>query len=391
MTWGLADDSRTEAEDRAFWDIWPDQDNDMKTNQKLTLGLMVVWALLVICDRAYSQNEATTPIKLRVGVMEAPPLFMKTADNHWEGFSAELWQTLAQGMGVSFEYLEFSRMDQLLDAFTRQEIDVIPAMPVRERLISVMDFSQSYLKSGLSIAVPFDGLEYKWARVIQSIFSIQILKAFGLLLLMSLVVGIILWLFERRRNSEMFGDGTLKGIGHGVWWAMVTMTTVGYGDKAPKTMGGRSIAIVWMMFSVIFIASFTANITTTLTLGELRGKVRGFSDLYHARVGSISRSEGFDFLTKQGIAVIPFESLSQGLMAVADKKIDAFILNEEIMRYEIKSKFPGQVQALPGTYDEYFVGIALQPSSPIRKQVNKALLKFMNTENWNELCKRYIE
>ena len=352
---------------------------------------MVVWALLVVCDRAYSQNEATMPIKLRVGVMDAPPLFMKTADNHWEGFSAELWQAVAQRMDVTFEFLGFDSMDQLLDAFTRQEIDVIPAMPVRERLISVMDFSQSFLKSGLSIAVPFDGLEYKWARVIESIFSVTILKAFGLLLLMSLAIGMILWLFERRRNSEMFGDGTLKGIGHGVWWAMVTMTTVGYGDKAPKTMGGRSIAIVWMMFSVIFIASFTANITTTLTLGELRGKVRGFNDLYHARVGSISRSEGFDFLTKQGIAVIPFESLSQGLMAVADKKIDAFVLNEEIMRYEIKSKFPGQVQALPGTYDEYFVGIALQPSSPIRKQVNKALLKFMNTENWTELCKRYIE
>jgi len=50
----------------------------------------------------------------------------------------------------------------------------------------------------------------------------------------------------------------------------VTMTTVGYGDKSPKTLGGRMVALVWMIFSIIFIASFTANITTSLTLSELK-------------------------------------------------------------------------------------------------------------------------
>ncbi len=55
----------------------------------------------------------------------------------------------------------------------------------------------------------------------------------------------------------MFGDGIVDGIGHGIWWAMMTMTTVGYSDKAPKTMGGRIIALIWMIFSIIFIANIT--------------------------------------------------------------------------------------------------------------------------------------
>jgi hypothetical protein len=150
-----------------------------------------------------------------------------------------------------------------------------------------MDFSQSYLKSGLSIAVPAEGAEHKWIRVIEGIFSKQNLKAIGLLVLIFLTAGIIVWSFERRRNSEMFGDGPVQGIGQGIWWAVVTMTTLGYGDKAPKTIGGRIVAIIWMIFSVVFIASFTANITTSLTISELRGRVRGFNDLYTARVGSI--------------------------------------------------------------------------------------------------------
>jgi len=210
-------------------------------------------------------------------------------------------------------------------------------------------------------------------------------------MLLALITGIIVWSFERRKNNEMFGDGTVGGIGHGIWWAMVTMTTVGYGDKAPKTMGGRIVALIWMIFSIIFIASFTANITTSLTITELRGKVRGFNDLYHARVGAVPRSEGYDFLTKQGIAVMPFESLQEGLVGVANKSIDAFVLNEQILKDLVKREFPGRVQVLLETYDEYFVSIALQDKSPLRKPINKALLKFMNTEKWAELMNRYMK
>jgi ABC-type amino acid transport substrate-binding protein len=205
-----------------------------------------------------------------------------------------------------------------------------------------------------------------------------------------MVAGIIVWLFERRKNDEMFGDGTVGGIGHGIWWAIVTMTTVGYGDKAPKTAGGRIVALIWMLFSIIFIASFTANITTSLTITGLRGKVLGLNDLYSARVGSVSKSEGSDFLTRQGIAVISFAGVQDGMAALASGKIDAFVMNEQVLKYQTKKEFPGRVQVLPGTYDEYFVSIALPQNSSLRKPINKALLKLMKTKNWTEMCNRYI-
>jgi ABC-type amino acid transport substrate-binding protein len=342
-------------------------------------------------ENAFSQDAIATSRKLVVGAVVAPPLYMKTADGRWKGLSVELWQALAQQIGLQFEFREYSGFGPMLDAIKNGEIDVIPSVPVEGRFESTMDFSQSYLKSGLSIAVPAEGVEYKWARIFEGIFSKDILKAIGLLVLLSLLAGIIVWSFERRKNSEMFGDGTVGGINHGIWWAMVTMTTVGYGDKAPKTIGGRIVALIWMIFSIIFIASFTANITTSLTISELRGKVRGFNDLYHARVGSVSRSEAFDFLTNQGIAVIPFESIQEGLVEVASKKIDAFVLNDQVLKYQVKGEFPGRLQVLSGIYDEYFVSVALQEKSPLRKPINKALLKFMKTQNWTELQNRYLK
>jgi len=366
----------------------------MLSNHKAILiigcGMLWFWLLLFIPERAFSQVDSAAQRKLVVGVVAAPPAYIKTADNKWEGFSVEIWQAVAQDMGVAFEFREFSNLESLLSALKQREIDVIPALAVSDRFESAMDFSQSYLKSGLSIAVPAEGVDYRWMNVIKSVFSPQILKAIVLLFLMSLVVGIIVWSFEKRRNSEMFGDGNVKGIGHGIWWAMVTMTTVGYGDKSPKTMGGRISAIIWMIFSIVFIAGFTAAITTQLTLTELRGKVHGFNDLYNARVGCIGGSEGFAFLTKKGVAAIPFQSVQAGLSAVASKKIDAFVQDEKILQYLIKKELPGRVQVIAGTFDEYFVSIALQRDSPLRKPINQALLKFMKTESWAELLNRYI-
>jgi ABC-type amino acid transport substrate-binding protein len=123
----------------------------------------------------------------------------------------------------------------------------------------------------------------------------------------------------------------------------------------------------------------------------LRGKVHGLNDLYNAKVGSVSQSEGFDFLTKQGIAVIPFEGIQDGLAAVASRKIDAFVLNEQVLKYQTKREFPGHVQVLPGIYDEYFVSIAVPQNSSLRRPINTALLRLMKTKNWIELRNRYIQ
>jgi voltage-gated potassium channel len=46
----------------------------------------------------------------------------------------------------------------------------------------------------------------------------------------------------------------------GIWWAVTTVTTVGYGDIYPKTDGGRAIAMTIMLVGIGFVALFTAFI-----------------------------------------------------------------------------------------------------------------------------------
>jgi voltage-gated potassium channel len=52
-------------------------------------------------------------------------------------------------------------------------------------------------------------------------------------------------------------------LGVGLWWALQTVTTVGYGDVAPRQVGGRLVGAVVMLEGIAFIAIVTAVITST--------------------------------------------------------------------------------------------------------------------------------
>jgi voltage-gated potassium channel len=52
-------------------------------------------------------------------------------------------------------------------------------------------------------------------------------------------------------------------IGSGLWWAVQTVTTVGYGDHVPTTVAGRLVASLVMLFGIGFLTVVTAAITST--------------------------------------------------------------------------------------------------------------------------------
>ncbi len=54
-----------------------------------------------------------------------------------------------------------------------------------------------------------------------------------------------------------------SSLGSGLWWAVQTTTTVGYGDHVPTTAAGRFLAALVMLFGIGFLAVITAAITST--------------------------------------------------------------------------------------------------------------------------------
>jgi len=72
--------------------------------------------------------------------------------------------------------------------------------------------------------------------------------------------------FERAAN-----DG-IAGIFDAIWWSLVTITTVGYGDISPITIGGRLIAVIVMLMGIGFLGLFTATIASIFVEQKLKAE-----------------------------------------------------------------------------------------------------------------------
>ncbi|XP_078366490.1 uncharacterized protein LOC144650638 [Oculina patagonica] len=98
----------------------------------------------------------------------------------------------------------------------------------------------------------------------------QIWKLFVFCLMAAAISGIIIWFLDHKANSGHFPKSFWNGTREGLWWAIVTMTTVGYGDKTPKSFMGRAYASLWMIIGMLLMSSITAQISSTITTDGLR-------------------------------------------------------------------------------------------------------------------------
>jgi ABC-type amino acid transport substrate-binding protein len=219
---------------------------------------------------------------------------------------------------------------------------------------------------------------------------VRLVRALAALLAVLFVVGVIVWLFERKRNAEQFGGSPVKGIGAGFWWSAVTMTTVGYGDKAPLTPGGRIVGLIWMFVSIVTISGFTAAIASALTVSQLDTAVSGPDDLPNVRVGSISNTTSGNYLKRNHIVFHSYESPAAGLEGLANDEIDAMVYDAPILRYLANRHHRGVLTVLPQTFERQDYGIGLPTKSPYREEINRVLLEELNKAWWNDAQFQYF-
>ena len=349
--------------------------------------ILAALAFLAIWPAGAQAPSAMPDHVLIVGTKEAPPFAMKERDGSWTGISIDLWRRIANELQLRYRFQEVP-LQELIDGTAAGRLDAsIAAIAVTADRERTVDFSEPYYTTSLGIAVP-RGSVFNWLRLFGSLISFSFVQALLGLIGVTLLIGVLVWVFERR-HTEHFGGDVKAGLATGVWWSALTLTQ-SVPEHGPKTLPGRLIAVTWMAASVISIAVFTAGVTSHLTTKQLEGDVHGAADLQSVRAGAAAGTPSMSYLSSQHIKFSVYPDFSSGLNAVKAGKLDAFVHDRPILYWLAENKYEDSIKVLDVRFHTQDYAIALPDNSPLRMPINRALLAIINSQEWRDSIRQYL-
>ena len=278
------------------------------------------------------------PATLRVGIFDLPPFSEPLGDGRWGGEGVRLFAEVAARLGVEVEYHAADEATVLRDlAEGRLDACASPIVPSSDLLAS-LDFSHPVATVGLGVAArDAEGVLDSLGTVLLSLLGTPQRHLVIVIGVFVLIAACAVWLAERHRNPH-FDRGVTKGVGASLWWSVVTLATVGYGDKVPQTVLGRLLAAAWMLVSLVLLTVLTATIVSAITVGSLSTRaIHSASDLRGIRVAAPRGSEAADWLASNDVPSIGAGSVEDAVALLRDGSVNAVVAPQDELAIAIRN------------------------------------------------------
>jgi len=312
-----------------------------------------------------------TNAPLRVVTTPIAPFVLPDTDPR-AGFSIDVWEAVARRMHVDFT-LQVVKTDERFSKVERGDADVAIGLlvmtPEDEKRV---DFSHPYLDSGLQIMVRAQR-EGHLLELFDSIPWGAIGELSGAAILIMLLLANVLWLIERRNNPS-FRKKYLAAIGEGLWGSMLIVATGEHGDRdAPNVTKRIAVVVMWLV-GVILIAQLTATVTSSQIVAHFQSEVRGPADLPGKKIAATPGTVAGDYLTGLGLPFTRMANPGEGIRMLTQGEVQAVVLNSAALQYLAAKRGKGVLQVVGPIFRPYKIGFVVREGSPLRKQINEALL-----------------
>lgn len=349
---------------------------------KAALNILLFVILLI---PPIAVHSADTPVN--ICIKEFPPLIFQNQT----GFCIDMVESITQRNQLTPSYVMAGSVKEFLDLVIDGSCDMgfagITITAERERRV---DFSQPFFDSGLLIATgtespsPVAGIVKVVLRVVG--FSV-ILFLVGLSLIAHLI-----WFIEKDdTDPKSFSTHYRKGILDAYWWAVVTMTTVGYGDKCPKKISGRMIAACWMLIGIIWFAGFTATLSSAITVDHLEDTgINSLADLNGRTVGIISGTTSESFLRYHNVEIISVDDLNSLLNLVKNKLADAVVYDAPVLLYAAKNDADINIAGKMFDKQRYGVVFPEQGTAELKELFDIEILNMIKTGEYQKIYNKWF-
>lgn len=349
----------------------------------LIIILLIAAAVPVVRAGRPAQSQPLTVVTKSI------PPFVFTDQDDPRGFSIDLWRAIALEAGLDYEYEIVETVTDQLEAVENNTADLaIAAITITEQREQAVDFSQPYYRSGLGILTTAAGpATFRDAAL--AALTLNLLRVILFLLVVMILVGHLAWLLERGRNPD-FHTSYLRGVWDGIWWAAVTLFTVGYGDKTPKGILGRLLAITWMFAGLFIVVNLTATVTADLTTSQLRSAINGPEDLAGRPVATVAGSTADQWLQSQGIIHQTTTTIEESYDLLLNGSVEAVVYDFPVLQYYALNSGNSDLVVAGESFNTELYGIAFPHESPYREAVNLALLRVIENGTYDAIHLRWF-
>lgn len=256
----------------------------------------------------------------------------------------------------------------------------------------IVDFSQPYVASGLVVVAPFKKLNIgAWAFLRPFTARMWIVTAASFF-----VIGIVVWILEHRINDEFRGPPKKQFIT--ILWFSLSTLFFAHRENTVSTLG-RAVLLIWLFVVLIINSSYTASLTSILTVQQLSSPIKGIESLKNSgqpigyQVGSFAEHYLSEELGISKSRLIPLGSplayaqalqlgpKNGGVAAVVDER--AYV--ELFLSTQCKFRVIGQEFTKSGW------GFAFPRDSPLAIDMSTAILQLSENGDLQRIHDKWLK
>jgi len=335
-------------------------------------------------DRAKNRKN-----ELVVAISKFPPLVAES-QGKYSGFEIDLWETIARDLGIAFQY-KMTSFDELLAGLQHKKADVaLSGITINEKREKIVDFSHHILNSGLLILISKERRHSIFRTIAHFLKSEYRKILFGIAIIFAFMAisGNVLWVLEF--GSGTFNENYLTGVLESFWWAIATMSTVGYGDFVPQTVAGRIFASFVIIGGYLTFIFLIAELSSLMTSKMLKSDINNFNDLGGKIVATERNSTSVEELKRIGAEVVIVYEIEEAYEKLEKKDIDAIVYDAPVLLNYVRNEGANKCKIAGGLFNHQNYGIAFREKSELREKINQALLRLREAGNYDMLYKKWF-
>ncbi|XP_078600206.1 glutamate receptor ionotropic, kainate 3-like isoform X1 [Branchiostoma floridae x Branchiostoma japonicum] len=368
-------------------------------------------------------STASNKVKYRVVLVENKPFIIKTRSENnktvYDGFCMDILKGLAEEL--RFDYTLYEVPDGnfgLLtrngswDGMIREVIDgradfTLGPLTISSQREAAVDFTKPYMDYGNGLVMKKPAAERPNLFAFLLPFQIRVWMS---IIAALFAVGFLLWATSRIRYTLGVGDlendndnnFTLK---NSLWFSYWSIVRKG-GEPAPRAIHTRLLGGFWWLFSLIVMATYTANLTAFLTVKRLETPIRSLEDLVHqstVEFGTVRGNFLYNFFREQKGSENVFDRIWYALETQPDMLVDnqtegvertrrgnyAYIGEYPALEYEVRHDEGCQLMMVGNPFMTRGYGIATKRGSSLSKTLSVGILRLQEKGKITQLREKW--